>query len=297
MTNTKIKHMKKYIIIPLVIIIALLAYSCEKTVDNIKLPKTTPKLVVYSYISPTDTLITVSVSKSVPIFDNSNNTPENVTDASVVISDENGNNATLLYDNIAEVYIIPAAVFPIIGGKSYKLKVSTPDGLAVDASCTVPADNNTSLQLIDIDSNVNQNNEKEYFAQLSFKDTPGIGDYYRVCGMVKLVNYDNQGQIYTTYEEFYMDLENECVEDKDKDGSTFSFTLKYYHFEDEFGDVIDSFTFFLLHTDKDYFEFHNSIYNYQGDNPFSEPSLIYSNMNGGYGVFAAYNPFQIFVDR
>lgn len=48
---------------------------------------------------------------------------------------------------------------------------------------------------------------------------------------------------------------------------------------------------YLLHTDEHYFLYHRSVRNasYSQDNPFAEPVLVYTNVEGGLGVFAAYN--------
>jgi hypothetical protein len=47
----------------------------------------------------------------------------------------------------------------------------------------------------------------------------------------------------------------------------------------------------LLHVDRHYYLYHRSLRNAgrSQDNPFAEPVLVYSNVTGGLGVFAAYN--------
>ena len=45
----------------------------------------------------------------------------------------------------------------------------------------------------------------------------------------------------------------------------------------------------LLNTDISYYEFHRSLRQQRGDTPFTEPSLVYTNVEGGLGVFAGYN--------
>jgi hypothetical protein len=43
--------------------------------------------------------------------------------------------------------------------------------------------------------------------------------------------------------------------------------------------------------------FHQSIFNYTGDDPFSEPTQIYTNVTNGLGVFAAANAERIQIPR
>jgi hypothetical protein len=46
---------------------------------------------------------------------------------------------------------------------------------------------------------------------------------------------------------------------------------------------------YVLNTEKSYFLFHKSLKNYKnGENPFSEATPVYSNINGGFGVFTSY---------
>jgi len=54
--------------------------------------------------------------------------------------------------------------------------------------------------------------------------------------------------------------------------------------------------FFLALTDIHYYNYHRSVFNFDGENPFSEPSPVYSNIEGGLGVFAAFNGSTIEVD-
>ena len=286
--------MKKYIYI----IATMLFASCEKTVENVIIPETKPKLVVYSYISPEDSIISAFVSMSVPIFDNSQNTSRDVTDAKVIISDGEGHSAQLLYTDMIFGYHIPASTFPIVAGKIYHLNVSTPDGKSVDASCTVPLTNNNTLQFVSLDSTINEYNYKEYSLRVNFRDTPNQQDYYRIYPIAQSGYNDTVGMSSISYQKMYFNYGNENVDDINKDGQTFSYTLNYSVTTDpQFANdnILECFKIYLFHVDTDYYEFHKSISNYQGDNPFSEPALIYSNMNGGYGVFAAYNSYVLVV--
>ena len=45
----------------------------------------------------------------------------------------------------------------------------------------------------------------------------------------------------------------------------------------------------LLQTDAHYYQYHRSVQRSRSDNPFTEPSLVYTNVVGGLGVFAGYN--------
>jgi Domain of unknown function (DUF4249) len=49
----------------------------------------------------------------------------------------------------------------------------------------------------------------------------------------------------------------------------------------------------LISCDEGYFNYHKSLENYSGNNPFSEPTLVSSNITGGLGCFGAYNQSRL----
>ena len=55
--------------------------------------------------------------------------------------------------------------------------------------------------------------------------------------------------------------------------------------------------FMLLSCEKSYYDHHRSVQNFDNNNPFAEPSLISSNINGGLGCFAAYNRSSIVLKK
>jgi hypothetical protein len=45
----------------------------------------------------------------------------------------------------------------------------------------------------------------------------------------------------------------------------------------------------LLNTEKSYYQYHKSLHNYNDSEiPFSEPTLLYTNIEGGLGIFTSY---------
>jgi hypothetical protein len=56
---------------------------------------------------------------------------------------------------------------------------------------------------------------------------------------------------------------------------------------------------YLLSTDEAYFRYHRTLNQQRkssADDPFSEPVLIYSNLTGGLGVFAAFNRTEVRIE-
>jgi hypothetical protein len=80
------------------------------------------------------------------------------------------------------------------------------------------------------------------------------------------------------------------------DGQKITFNFKISSNEIKWQQV-DGFRADLLITDKDYFQYHNSIKKYtDGSNPFAEFSPVYSNVQGGVGIFSSYVKFEKTVD-
>ena len=58
-------------------------YACEKEA-NVKIPETEPKPVLVCFISPEDSLISVSLTNSIPLYTgNANNYPYEIKNATI----------------------------------------------------------------------------------------------------------------------------------------------------------------------------------------------------------------------
>jgi hypothetical protein len=263
------KFMRIYCILSIPI---LLFSSCVKEVKNLKnLPSSVPKLVVGCFISPQDTVLAAQLSRSKPLYVANTNTAQ-ITDASVRLSD-GAKSVTLVYSAITKKYELKASLFPIKAGQSYSLTVTTPQGEKVSASCIVPVSNITAALYDNIDS-------ASY--RIKWNDIAGEVNYYRVYSTVvfpqNVVEASN--------------INNDLQSDLQKDGKEL---LAVVHTNNVFsaGNVI-GYDNYILNIDYNYYRYQYSLDHYSGNDPFSEPSLIYTNINGGLGVFAAY---QLFYHR
>jgi len=288
--------MKTYITIALSIFILFFS-SCEKIVDNVDIPLQQPKVVVSCFISPEDTLIKAFIYLSSPIFSNSNTdnyTPVN--NAVVKISDYT-NEATLAYQSMShEYYSIGTDIFPILPGNNYRLTVSVPGYDNVEASCHVPLYANQSMQFLSFDSIQEDEYAWKYIFKTEFTDFSGVGDFYRVSGVITSVYDYGSGAADTSWNQIYTQFDKEYLSDKLVDGQKIQSVFEYwigYYMEKEYGEKFLSAEFFLLTTDENYYRFHRSLSSYSGDDPFSEPTIVYSNINGGLGAFGAYRKSSV----
>jgi len=284
-------------IISLLLLISLGFYGCEKIVDNVNIPEQQPKVVVNCYISPEDTLISAYVSLSAPIWSTTyvdNNMP--VTNATVIISN-NTTQAQLVYNYQKSCYIIHTSAFPIQADVTYKLAVSVPGYSSVEATCKVPVLINQSLQFLSFDSVSGDQNSTEYRFKVEFTDFSGIGNYYRIGGIL-ISLYDNgMGGSDTTYNTLNIKNNEEFIFDKDIDGQVILSELNYwkgnYDMPSSGSEKLIKLKVFLLTTDDNYYQFHKTLSSYTGDDPFSEPTIVFSNVQNGLGVFASYRKYTI----
>ena len=294
--------------------ILLLAWmvGCEMDAKNVKVPQAQSKLVVTGFISPQDTVIQVQVTQSSPIYgatqSSSQSIQPNIIDATVVLSDgvtsvqlhyEPTKNDPSFPSKQTGNYVISAANLAVLPGKSYFLTVRTPDGREVKAACTVPLQVNdaitTLLDSSDVANNPNYPNpypRKEYTLTVDWQDTPGEGDYYRIFAEIPL--YQSQvpgtGTKSTIYAPINFEQAEEFFKDEGNDGG--KFIVKSTRFSQSHvpgtTKAERKVNVYLLTTDKNYYQYHRNLSNNSEDNPFAEPTLVFSNIEGGLGVFAAY---------
>lgn len=272
------------------LLLIVLLTSCEEMVTDVDAPAAPQKLVVVGFITPDLPYISVRVYKSRPLYTSSEFTGNypTVKDAVVKMSN-NGKSVNLLYNSEWDCYRIDQDELKVLRGETYYLEVTQGD-FNVTASCTVPDMNIPDLEILDVDT-VTQYSELYYNVDLRFKDAPGQGQYYHISAAS--VYFGEGGSKPSLYEVSFT-RGDPYVTDKNKDGNYFTYTTdNIYQYPGE--PVRMVFTIGL--TDENYYQYHKAIYAFEDDNPFSEPSPIFSNINGGLGVFGAYVQNIIVIDN
>ncbi|WP_019988719.1 DUF4249 domain-containing protein [Rudanella lutea] len=177
-----------------------LFFSCDSLrneVDPDRINREAGKLVIASFISPQDSVLTVQVNRSVPVLGQSN-TILDVTNASVTISD-GARVVALQYAanyrrQAINLYWTNARNLPILPGKTYTLSVSTPQGEKATAQCTIPVGAPVFVVERDsarVESGYSFSNgvrtpiyAKEYSLRVNWADLTGGRNYYRVAAML-----------------------------------------------------------------------------------------------------------------
>ena len=261
---------------------SLLLSSCEFDTEVDLDLQDKSLLLIHGFISPEEDVIKVEVTRTLSIydqdilFDSSSIREElSIKDASVTITDDDGTEALLLFNDESFVYEIDATTFSILPGKRYDLKVIV-DQMEFTASTTISLDNVTEIAAEKIIAQDELGNEIDYL-KVNFRDIPATRNYYVVGANI-------------TYEFG----EQEVVFDEDR-------FIQDRNLNSDFLTAISDFSIFEDATEVDI-----SIYNvepivYQlirslslnnsntGD-PFYQPIIPPNNIEGegGYGVFGSY---------
>ncbi len=278
-------------IICVTVLLACLFSSCfDKVVTDVKVPTIDPKLVMFTFLSPEDTVISVTLTMSQPVFSKQgSNSYDPITTAQVKITDSKGNASVVTYDQTSNAYVIDQSVYKINPSETYTVSASY-NGMFVKGSTTVPA-NIAYFTRADVKRLSDTTRpEQKYTANVAWQDVGGAANYYRVCvetGDLNLypdtsIQYANQNG----GDRFYTD--------EGKDGAELSDIIDYSDYNDFSGTGNNLVQLvYLLNVDKHYFEYTRRRLNYYGDDPFSEPFPQYSNVEGGLGVISSFRKSKV----
>ncbi|ADB41697.1 DUF4249 domain-containing protein [Spirosoma linguale] len=284
--------------------------SLRNEVDPSLLGFASSKLVVTGYLSPQDTTLAVKVTRSKTVVGNDSlDTGSNVTDATVTLT-EGSRSVILRYNRLNSpvdslkqpYYSASARMLPIITGRTYTLTVTTPNGERVRSTCTVP--NRVRPTAVTFDSTTeNQGRSllRRYYVLVRWQDPPGEANYYQVTGYFQYMTKPVQGvSLLGTTQLSNSDDNRGLFSDAGLDG-TQMISGKAYMLSTPFtSDQVTNFygkyrdakvTVNLMSVDRAYYQFQEAVIRQRRvrNNPFAEPVLIPSNIEGGLGCFAGYN--------
>jgi hypothetical protein len=308
------RHLKTILTFLFLILILTSCGSLVQDVNPDRLPKSDVKLVVHGYLSPQDTVLAVKVEKSKTLFGTTQivvsptdtyNDGSVVKDATVTLTDGVKTVNLPLSLNAFGEYRISAKALPIVVGKTYSLKVTTPDGLLAESSCTIPAQ--VPIKEVKRDSVASRYGSNSFTktVRLFWQDPADKGNYYRVQGGVN-TKYTTpaQGTIpeqkYNYWNQIYFGNQGNgsyFVSDEANNGTLMAssqgqlYSGYYGGSSTTTGQTIKTIVY-LISGDKNYYNYHQAISNFS-DNPFSEPSLTPSNIVGGFGCFAGFNASEV----
>ena len=301
-----------------IIFTTLFLLSCQKEIE-IDLPVNEPNVVVHSYLSPSITLDSNSVGVEIQTTQVLNSqTIKYITDATVVLTEDNVIIDTLIYATDLNRYISQNSVFNPEYGKIYNIEVLL-NKKTLTAQTKIP-------QVVEIIETtfIPVSYKDEYNGAISevgimFQDPPNENNYYEVLFVNYSINYPlfyGDGSIliydvtsediaitsesyYPTIIEFYLDQPKSLLfSDK-----TFQGELKTLTIHTRLRQSVGSFYGFvpqevkitLRHVSEDYYfyktKMYDHLYTQEEDILYGvgEPQELHSNITNGLGVFGSYN--------
>ena len=268
----------KYIMWYLILFLLTLLTACNMESD-VDVPASKPKLVVSGFISPETDTAFVKVLRSKPLYTvtHYNNYDYTVVTDAVVKINSDGQQLVLNYLPVQQRYY--TTELAVIPGRQYFLEITTPSGERVSSNCRVPYQLPPDITNIELEINPFY---QEKSIRFTLPDRPGSGDYYRVSAGYVYEYPDPTYEWPAWFNSIGFQSGQEFISDVQKDGTAFLY--KTYGFSSFDTPPIN---IYVSLTDDHYFKYHQSVNSFQDDNPFAEPTPVYSNIEGGLGVFAA----------
>jgi hypothetical protein len=280
------------------ILLAILFFSsaCEREATNIILPEFTHRLSITSFLSPTDTISYVFVSSNQRIYGELNS--KEVTGILTAFISDGSREIAL--DTSNNGFIIRHDQMDIKYGITYKLRVISDIGLSAEAISTVPVKRNFFLKADTfsiLEQYPNWPAERIFYTTATFTDYPGEDNYYKLFEVSTSYYTDSETGKVLKSSSSYTLFRKSFFTDNGLDGKEISQRTEgtnsgYY----SSGPDSVFMKIYLLNTEKSYYQFHQSLLNYDdGTVPFSEVSPLFSNINGGLGIFSAYTVDSIVI--
>ncbi|MFD2571124.1 DUF4249 domain-containing protein [Spirosoma soli] len=284
----------------ILVILTVSMVGCLKTTDEIDRARLSSdrdsKLYVVCFISPQDTILSAKVAMSEPKVIAAASPALLIKTATVTISDEE-QSVTLPYDSAVGYYRAnPAGKLAIRAGRTYRLTVLMDENRRVTAQATVPVP--VQIQRVQVDSTVaiTGSNQFVLYTTTIYWNSPGGLNYYRGWGQFTQTIRDNKpGQPDETrisQPSFFVDREDNVGPSLRSVTGTHTLLApapaqirtKAAHIG-------------LFNTDVNYYRYHTTLREQLStpNNSLAETTGLFSNIDGGYGVFAAYNATYVVV--
>ncbi len=272
------------IIVASLILVAICSCEIEIPVPNEL--ATNSKLVLYSEIKANADTVFFMMNRSVPIFNKNKNINTDIALKEVKIINDNVTysflsneiNSYSLNNSSSKDYryyvVLNSA--KIEEGNTYTLEVTTDKNEVISGTTTIPNYVPTSARLI-LDSTLyndsfNNTSFYEYFYQLEFLDKANEKNYYAVGFTADFNQFEYNQQI---------------TSDLNFDGQ--KMYSEYTKLTYGSGFPISNYLFTIKAVDEHYYKHYKILINYAGENPFSEPQNLYSNVIGGLGCVYSSN--------
>lgn len=262
-------------IIILLLIFLFTGSGCEKYIKYVNAPEFEQKLVVTSFISPSDTVSRIFVSSNQPLYSYS----EKLEDPGDIYGTISDGTTEIELEKVSSGLSFSRDKMPVIAGKTYTLKISSSKGLYAEAKATVPWNRKILIKVDTAEQDMYEYMPgNELVINIELTDYPGERNYYNIIS--SYIAYKSKSS-----PKWYM---FEYIDDI-KAGSDNRIKVDTW-IVPSISDYDSAFiNIKILNTEKSYYLYHTTLRDFDyGENPFSEASPVYSNIEGGLGIFTSY---------
>jgi len=266
-----------------VILFMILTISCEKVID-MNIPDKGRRPVVNCVFGDSN-YVYMTIHRSKHILDNSYDFSV-ISGAGIIITNAGTNHSDTLFETSTPGNYKSLQALTSPG--TYNLKVMA-DGRTIESSTIIPE----KAQIISIDtSSFSVDNEDMYRMDIRFSDA-GPGDDYFMIGVKRVssigdkynISLFSSDLIITTYYKDYLLFNDDLFNNKEK---TLRVEMQKSNLYTEYDSLDLTIELFSLSYDA-YMYFATSQEQMYAGGPFSEPVVVYNNINEGYGIFAGYS--------
>ncbi len=174
---------------------------------------------------------------------------------------------------------------PVTPGITYTLKISSSKGLYAEASTTVPQQREMMIKVDTVTSTRDIYEYipyKECMITVEFTDDPGEKNFYNIIGNFSGYKSNPENNFYAP--RYWFEYMNDLKANPDN-------RIRLDSWIEPSNNNFDSafLRVYILNTEESFYQYHTSLYEYEhSDNPFSEAKPVYSNIDGGLGIFTSY---------
>lgn len=277
--------------------ISIICASCSEgsftKIVDVPIEESESLLTVIANLNNTDEDQYILVSKTLSVLDNAEF--ESLSNATVNLTTPDEGIKSLPFDQDANLYTL--AEYEFKGGETYSLEVDHPDHIPMQAEITVPQSPEVIDMTVDLNENFGFDNFDPDVITIKFKDPGNEVNTYQFVGRMYSIDSETQDTFENGY---YFDLSNNILEYNDDVISDITFNGREYElillgnrsfFTDSPNVSLHRIEVDVISITEEFFLYDNSVSQAQdaSDNPFVEPSTIYSNFDNGFGIFTINN--------
>ena len=267
----------------LLLLLVLSGSGCEKYINYVNSPEFEQKLVITSFISPSDTVSEIFVSSNQRLY----GFYDKLEDTGDIMGTISDGTTEVQLDTMSSGLSFSRDKMPVISGKTYTLKISSSKGLYAEAVATIPQKREMMLKVDTVTITQDEPGytlDKYLKISIEFMDYPGEKNYYNLIGKTTVFSTTFSYETVFYYHRSWFEYINDLKAGPDNKITIDTWMIPSINsYDSAFISV------YLMNTEESYYKYHTTLSEFErSDNLLSEAKPVYSNIKGGLGIFTSY---------